>query len=229
MLAPLQQYSFLHHQLVAMGGRRRGRGSYIPVCFHVFTIVLLFICFGLSLSLGIWALRTSFGSLGRLSWDSRNLQSVTARRGGVIAASLSSVYLLGAIFGLLSLRVNSLRYVYVSIAFLTLGVSTFFAVIAWALCSTHQTAAVRERLSKAWFRTSNSQLCVIESARACRAFIRDCGLERCAQNCGATVTRTLRCYIALSNLLFLVSLPVAIISSMTGFLVLIDIFVVFAL
>ncbi len=209
-----------------MGRRRR---TEIAICYHTFVTVLLLICAGLCLALGIWALRTSFGSLGRLSWLGSNIHSVTAKRGGVITASLSSVFFLATIFAALSFRVDSLRYVFIAFAIITVGVCGFLAGISWALCATYQSAQVQARFSIAWFRTSDAQQCVIESVRACRGFFRDCGIARCAKSCGATIARTQRCYYALTNTLFTVALPVAIISTITCLLVLADIGVVLSL
>lgn len=211
---------------------RRNRSS-CAVWYHTTVTVVLFISGGLLLSLGVWQLVTSFGGLSRLIFPAETrFYSTVAASSGLICTVLSPVLMLASVCGFLALTFPGFRFVYALMAGISFFILCFISVICWVLSSTYASQGLANTLRAAWNNTPTETLCKIEAARQCRSFMLGCQItpgitEKCAAECASTLTT--KCYDALTNLLFKVSLPVALTSGMAGFLVAADIFVVFSL
>ena len=210
---------------------RRNRSS-CAVWFHTTVTVVLFISGALLLSLGVWMLVTSFGGLSHLKFPAESrFYSTVSSSSGLINTVLAPILLLASVCGCLSLMFPGFRFVYALMAGLSFFILCFISVICWVLSTTYASQSLASVLRLAWYNTPGETLCKIEKIRKCRSFQLGCNItpgigEKCAAECVTNLEN--KCYDALTNLLFKVSLPVALTSGMAAFLVAADIFTVFS-
>ena len=223
-------------------------------CYHILTALLLLLCGGGLLALGIWLQVTSHGGPLNLEYGSNDFLDFVLRA-GIVCIVVGSFLILTAVTALIALGRRcvgkTFRIIYIILAIVVFLLILFVAVVSWMVFARRNTQAVKTFFEDAWKRTvleRPNDVCLLESWFNCRSFNDvTCTRERCAECTAgpprpsgqqrpggqprqlATGEKPTACYMKIRRDLRNVYLPTAIVSTVLAAIVLVDLFVVCAL
>lgn len=213
----------------------RAEENRFAACYHSLVALLLLLLGGGSLALAIWMQVSDTAAPLDLDWtNSSQANAVLGVRvvlyivgGFLIVTALASLVALGRKCVGLTFRV-----IYIVLALIVLAIVACVATVSWLLYARSDEPVIRKLLDEAWQRTITTDkpaICRVERTFKCRGFQDNtCTSEKCAQ-CPPPDFTSDSCYHAVTSQLRRVLLPAAIVSTVMGAIVLMDIFVTCAL